>query len=80
MAKTIEQKAKKYADNFAIDDASIIASIIHKVAEDSYLVGAAEQRKRDAEKACKWFRRENSHAGKEWLDHECDKLRKYMEE
>lgn len=41
---------------------------------------AEVQRKKDIEKACKWFRKENSYAVQEYLDHECDKLIKYMEE
>lgn len=45
-----------------------------------YEDGRKDQRKADIEKACEWFRKENSHAVQEYLDHECEKLRKYMEE
>lgn len=54
--KEIEQRAKKFADEFAVGDAAIIVDIIHKVAEESYIKGATEQKEIDTDKACEYLR------------------------
>ena len=41
--KTIEERAKEFADNYCVGDAAIIVDLIHKVAYDSYLNAATEQ-------------------------------------
>lgn len=46
--KTIEERAKKFADEFATGDAALIVDIIHKVAEESYIKGATEQQEIDS--------------------------------
>ena len=54
MVGGIEERAKKYADEYAVGDAAIIVDLLHKVAEESYLAGATEQKKiDDAEFECK---------------------------
>ena len=53
--KTIESRAEEYADNFVVGDSAIIVDLLHKVAEESYIKGATEQREIDTDKACKWL-------------------------
>lgn len=48
---TIEERAKDYADNFVVGDAAIIVDLLHKVAEESYVNGATEQKAIDKKKA-----------------------------
>lgn len=45
----IEERAKKYADEFVVGDAAIIVDLIHNVAEESYIAGATEQKQIDDE-------------------------------
>lgn len=42
--KTIEERAKEYADNFVVGDSAIIVDLLHKVAEESYIKCATEQK------------------------------------
>lgn len=53
--KEIEERAKKYADDYVVGDVAIIVDLIHNVAEESYIAGATEQKKIDIDKACEWF-------------------------
>lgn len=46
----IEKRAKEYADNFVVGDSAIIVDLLHKVAEESYIKGATEQREIDLER------------------------------
>lgn len=59
--KEIEERAKKFADEFATGDAALIVDIIHKVAEESYIKGATDQQNIDIEKACEWLKA-NTHS------------------
>ena len=68
--KTIEERAEEFA--------SVYSRSEQHFAEECYITGANEQRTIDIENAIEWFRKENSHACKEWLDYECDKLRAAM--
>ena len=42
--KTIEERAKVYADNYCVGDATMIVDLLHKVAEESYIKGATDQK------------------------------------
>lgn len=44
---SIKQRAKEYADNFVVGDYAVIVDLMHKVAEDSYIQGATEQKEID---------------------------------
>lgn len=79
---TIEERAKEYADNYVVGDYAMIVDLLHKVAEESYLNGATEQRQMDIDKAL------DAHC--EYCDHTCphngmecyirENIRKAMEE
>ena len=58
MAKSIEGRAKEYADNYIVGDSAVIADLLHKVAEESYTTGASEQHKFDVVKACDVYAKE----------------------
>lgn len=53
--ETIEERAKAYADNYVVGDFAMIVALLHKVAEESYLKGATEQKAIDIDKAKKAF-------------------------
>ena len=68
--KTIEERAEEFT--------SVYSRSEQHFAEVCYITGARRQQKIDIENAIEWFRKENSHAVKEWLDMECEKLRAAM--
>lgn len=61
---TIEERAKDYADNFVVGDAAIIVDLLHKVAEESYVKGATEQKVIDDELQTEEMRKLNE----EWKE------------
>lgn len=76
---TIEERAEVYKQKIQDEASSEGVEILAPNAYYAgYKQGATEQRTIDIEKACEWFRKENSHAIEEWLDMECEKLRAAM--
>lgn len=74
--KKIEVRAEEYMNNYPNMDDSYYDYYV----KDGYIQGAIEQRQIDIDKACEWFRIENSHAPAGWVEMEIEKLKQAMEE